>query len=71
MKKTIDNVHKGTSKDLWERSLSYEWGRLSQMNKDGVRSTDTIDFIDKSDVPVDQTVTYASFILDYKLLKSD
>ena len=46
-------------------------GVESHRGKYGVRSTDTIDFINKSDVPIDQTVTYASFVLDYKLLKAD
>ena len=53
------------------KSLSNEWGRLAQGNKHGVRSTDTIDFIQKHAVPHDRTVTYASFVLDYKPLKSE
>ena len=55
----------------WSRSLSNEWGRLSQGNKFGVKATDTIDFIGKNDVPQGAKVTYASFVCDHRPLKPE
>ena len=49
--------------------MSNEWGRLAKGNKHGVSWTDTIEFIQKDEVPEDRKVTYASFILDYRPLK--
>jgi hypothetical protein len=70
-KETIDSMLSGPSKDIWEKSLSNEWGRLAQGNKHGVRSTDTIEFIHQHDVPSGRDVTYASFILDHRPLKTE
>jgi len=70
-KETIDSVLQGPDKAIWEKSLSNEWGRLAQGNKHGVRSTDTIDFIHKHEVPQDSSVTYASFVLNHKPLKTE
>ena len=42
---------------------------MAQGNDSGVRSTDTIDFIFKYEVPKDSDVTYASYVLDHRLLK--
>ena len=58
-------------KDIWRVSLSNEWGRLAQGNKHNVTSTDTIDFIYQHEVPSDRDVTYATFVLDYRPLKSE
>ena len=51
--------------------MSNEWGRLAQGNKYGVSSTYTIDFIYKSEVPLDRRVTYATYVLDYRPLKDE
>ena len=51
--------------------MSNELGRLAQSNKYGVKSTDTIEFIPRSEVPNGRDVTYANFILDYRPLKSE
>ena len=56
---------------IWNKSLSNEWGRLAQGNIHGVRSTDTIDFILKKEVPDGTTVTYATYVLDYRPLKEE
>ena len=50
-KETIDSMLQGPLRAVWEKSLSNEWGRLAQGNKYGVRSTDTIDFVHKHEVP--------------------
>ena len=57
--------------DVWTRAMSNELGRLAQSNKYGVKSTDTIEFIKKSEVPKGRDITYANFILDYRPLKSE
>ena len=58
-------------KPKWEIGLSNEIGRLAQGIGDGVSGTDTIDFIRKSEVPANKKVTYANFICDYRLLKTE
>ena len=62
---------KGPKGLIWNKSLSNEWGRLAQGNDNGVRSTDTINFIHKNEVPPDRDVTYATFVLDHKPLKTE
>ena len=56
---------------MWKQSLNNEWGRLAQGNTNGVRHTDTIDFIHKHEVPKDRDVTYATFVLDHRPLKTE
>ena len=46
-KETIDSVLAGEDNDRWARSLSNEWGRLSQGNDFGTKGTNTIEFIRK------------------------
>ena len=70
-KETLDTVLKGSDQDIWRESLSNEWGRLAQGNNAGVCSTDTIDFIHCKEVPVGRDITYASFVLDYRPLKTE
>ena len=70
-KETIDTLLQGSDRDIWTRSLSNEWGRLAQGNSHGVLPTDTIDFIHRTEVPKGRDVTYATFVLDYRPLKSE
>ena len=70
-KETIDTILKGSDRAIWLQSLSNEWGRLAQGNDNGVRSTDTIDFITKAEVPSGRDITYATFVLDYRPLKTE
>ena len=70
-KQTIDSLLRSPDKAIWEKGLSNEFGRLAQGNKYGVRSTNTIDFIHKHEVPAGRDVTYASFVCDYRPLKSE
>ena len=70
-KETIDSLLKGPNKATWEKSLSNEFGRLAQGNNAGVRSNDAIDFIPFSEVPSNRDVTYATFVCDYRPLKTE
>ena len=51
--------------------MSNEIGRLAQGNVHGVKYTNTINFIHRSEVPPDRKVTYASFVADIKPLKPE
>ena len=55
----------------WNPALSNEWGRLAQGNSTGVKSTDTIDFIDAYEVPQHKKVTYTNFACDHRPLKDE
>ena len=68
-RQTIDTVCKGPDKDVWNQSLSNEWGRLAQGNDNGVHFNDVIDFISQQEVPHGRDVTYATYVLDYRPLK--
>ena len=70
-KETIDSLLNSLDKEIWTKSLSNEWGRLAQGNQHGVTSTDTIDFIHKYEVPTGCRVTYATYVVDYRPLKSE
>ena len=69
-KESLDSLLKGPNGDIWLRALSNEFGRLAKGNG-RVISTDTIDFIRQSEVPIGKKVTYANFICDYRPLKSE
>ena len=58
-------------KPTCEIRLSNEIGRLAQGVGDHVAGTDTIDFINKSEVPENKKVAYANFICDYRPLKTE
>ena len=70
-KETVDLLINGKNKHIWLQSLSNEWGRLAQGNNEGVKGTDTIDFIYQNQVPTDRDVTYATFVCDYRPLKQE
>ena len=70
-KEIIDRVINGPTRHVLEKSLSNEWGQLSQGNENGVSHTDTIDLIHKHEVPQDIDVTYATFVMDHKPLKTE
>ena len=44
---------------------------MAQGNTNGVRHTNTIDFVHKHEVPGDRDVTYATFVLDHRPLKTE
>ena len=70
-KQTIQHLLQSDKKERWSKALSNEFGRLTQGNIHGVNFTDTMEFIFKKDVPKNKKVTYASFVCDYKPLKSE
>ena len=70
-KETLDTLLKGPNQKVWERALSNELGRLAQGMKQRVRPTDTIDFIQKSEVPYNKKVTYANMVCDHRPLKAE
>ena len=70
-KETIDSLLKGNNASTWYKGLSNEWGRLAQGNGRGVKGTDTISFIHRSEVPTNKQVTYASYVCDYRPLKDE
>ena len=49
--KSLERLFNGDTKCIWTKSTNNEFVRLSQGNKHVVKSTDTIDFIRKQDVP--------------------
>ena len=64
-RETADSLLNGEDREVWNRSVSNELGRLAQGNKYGVKLTDTIEFIAGSQVPSNQTVTYAQMVFDF------
>ena len=70
-KETIDTLLQGSDRKIWTQSLSNEWGRLAQGNDAGIVSTNTIDFVHQHEVPKHRDVTYATFVLDYRPLKTE
>ena len=68
-KETITALIIDPSKHVWLCTLSKKNGWIDQGNNNDVQSTDTINFILRSKVTNDHSVTYASVIYDYKTLK--
>ena len=68
---TIRSLLKVKDAKIWTRSTSNEWGRLARGNDAGVKYTDTIDFINKEEVPQGRAVTYGNFVYDFRPLKSE
>ena len=68
---SLDSLLAGPNKLVWNKGLSNKWGKLAQVNAHGVKLTDTIDFIARSEVPASQPITYASFVLDDRPLKEE
>lgn len=71
VRETINSLRK-KDPEKWNRALSNEWGRLAQGNKYGVTATNTITFIfKKSEIPNNAPITYASFVCNFRPLKSE
>ncbi|GFH54654.1 hypothetical protein CTEN210_11130 [Chaetoceros tenuissimus] len=68
-KQSIDMLLK-TDPETWKRSTSNEFGRLAQGVRD-IKGTNTIEFIQKSDVPMNKKVAYCNMICDYRPLKTE
>ena len=50
---SLDELLAGDMRDVWEKSLSNEIGRLTKGNIHNVRWTDTMEFIFKHEIPDD------------------
>ena len=59
------------TKYIWNKTLSNEWLKLSQENDHGVVSTDTIEYIEPSQVPTGRKVTYVRFVCANWPLKTE
>jgi hypothetical protein len=70
-KETIDTLLSGTNGATWTTSLSNEFGRLAQGFGTSIVGTDTIDFIQRKEVPSEKKVTYGNFICDYRPLTTE
>jgi hypothetical protein len=70
-KETMDSLLAGDDSTIWTQALSNELGRLAQGIHGRVVATDTIDFIQRSEVPTGKKVTYGNCICDYRPLKSE
>ena len=70
-RENIDSLRQGKNKDIWNKALSNEWGRLAQGNTHGVVAQDALDFIHKYEIPPDRDITYAQFVCDHRPLKSE
>ena len=70
-RESIDSLLAGENKLTWEKAVSNEFGRLTKGNKHGIKYTDTMEFIKKSEVPAGQKVTYSSFTCDHRPLKEE
>ena len=68
---TIDTLCASLAKPIWEKALSNEWGRLAQSNIHGVIPPKTVEFIPAAKVPLNNKVTYASFVCDHRPLKTE
>ena len=67
---TLKQLLTGPDKEIWDRTMSMEVGRLNQGNDYAVTATDTIYFIPLALVPKGIKVTCASFVADYHPIKS-
>lgn len=70
-KETMDSLLKGKDSKIWWNALINELGCLAQGTGNCVISTDTINFISRSKVPLHKKVTYANFICNYRPLKEE
>ena len=69
-KQSLDDLLKGPTMKIWDLAVTKELGRLAQGIFD-VIGNDVIDFISKSEVPPNKTVTYANMVCDYRPLKNE
>ena len=75
-KVTLEEVLSGkytdlASPEIWNQSLSNEFGRVTQGNDAGVKATDCCEFIFHWEIPDNKKVTYANWVLDHRPLKSE
>ena len=61
---------KGSMARIWELSVAREIDRLAK-GIFNIKGNDAIEFIQKSEVPHNETVTYVNMVYDSRLLKSN
>ena len=66
---TVSSLIIGANKHVWLHELRNKLSQLYQGNNHGVQYTDTTNLIFRSEVPNDRSITYASFVCNYKPLK--
>ena len=64
-------INRDNGEKICQPTLSNEWVRLAQGNDAGVKHMDTITFIPKNDVPMENKVMYASFVCNHRPLKDE
>ena len=69
-KQSLDSLLKGPTKNIWERALTNELGRLAQ-GINNIEGNDVVDFIHHHEVPQDKIVTYANMVCDIRPLKTE
>ena len=70
-KQSLDALLIGPTRDIWEKALSNELGRLTRGNIHGVTFTECMKFIAHTQVPNNKKVTYANFVCDHRPLKAE
>ena len=70
-RESAETLLTGPNRDIWNKAVSNEIGRLAKCNQYSVEFTDTIEFIAKNQVPSGRKVTYAQFIFDHRPLKEE
>ena len=70
-KQSMDKLLNGPDRDIWWKAIGNEFGRLAQGIGTRVISTDTIEFIQKNEVPLGRKVTYGNFVCDHRPLKTE
>ena len=70
-RETLSSLITGKQSHIWLQSLSNELGRLAQGNDAGIKPTDTFTFIKRSVIHQGQSITYATFVCDYRPTKSN
>ena len=59
------------TREVWVKFSDNEFGRLIKGLKRGIQGTETMQFIQKHEVPYKKKVTYTRFICDYRPQKEE
>ena len=60
-----------TKELIWITSLSSELGRVMKGVNNRIKGTDTMEFVQKHQIPKHKKITYANFVCDFRPLKSE
>ena len=69
-KQSLDKLLQGPTKQIWQKALTNELGRLAQ-GINNVNGNDVVDFISYKDVPKNKIVSYANMACDIRPLKTE